>query len=234
MNSRNLLTAGILTLGLSSGAHAVLIDDFDGASGTVGAECTFGPTDETNGAPIGGTRTLSCSNETGFVTFGTIDSPAPTIDEVLSYAAVPGSKADPSVIWDAAGTGLGGLDLTLNNAEQFVFSVAFLDGPGGTYPPGNFAFTLEVVDTSLNTWSFAGDSGPNPLIDMDFVIPFSAGTGELSALKDADKISLLMTSNYLGVDFAIDSLSTEIPIPAPLALMGLGLLGIAGVRRRLA
>jgi len=54
MNSRNLLTAGILTLGLNSGAHAVLIDDFDGASGTVGAECTFGPTDETNGAPIGG------------------------------------------------------------------------------------------------------------------------------------------------------------------------------------
>ena len=124
------------------------------------------------------------------------------------------------------------IDLNVIDADGFVqktlvadlLNIADPDGRGGNGTVnGVFTFpfiTIEdVIAIDANTILVANDNN----------YPFSSG--RTPGLPDDNEIALIRLDRPLALDASL-VLAADVPEPASIAVLGLGLLGIAGLRRR--
>lgn len=154
------------------------------------------------------------------------------------------------------------LDITLDDSATpgiFTFSDSSffpLDGLGfgNQGRAHNYHFTLELTSDFTymagQTFSFTGDDDLWVFIDGELCIDLGGVHGAQSATCDLDTLGLTEGEDYqlslffaerhtsqsnFRVDTSIllrDPPTDDVPAPAALGLLGLGLAGLAGVRRR--
>ena len=192
-----------------------------------------------------GSSFLSFSNGTGVAATGVVrwDGSTSGSGVMDNVSAGPAGGVSISSIKE---TGTGGL--FFGNPAGGFFEVLVISSDLG------YDFTLEIF-TSATQWSsisltgalspqnFPGTLDTNiPLaafLDCTNAIPFpvtrcgSAGSVDFSNVG-AFQLIVNSTGKQLDVDLRLNSIGTSIPEPGSLALVGLGLLGVAGagLRRR--
>jgi len=151
----------------------------------------------------------------------------------LSISNEDGIDSDVYITWDGddnsanvTSNGLGGIDLTADGALGFYLSVLAIDL--------NVTITVEVWDTIGGQATYS-ETYANP-VDSDFY----AFTSFLP-LGDVDFTTVgaiqMRISGPTAYDARIDFLETrptgdDVPTPATVALIGLGLAGMGALRRR--
>jgi len=156
----------------------------------------------------------------GGVTITAPDNQVIVIDDYETFSATPSIRASS---WD------GGKTLTLT----FDSPVDFVSIYGGDYGGDSDRFSMTAYDTLSNQIAFA-DTGSFNGIDPNY--PVSGWRGDYRYLSvSADDIkSVALTQVTWGCMW--DNLNTT-PVPTPepttLLLLGLGLIGVAGIRKKM-
>lgn len=195
----------------------VVIDSFDVNSVTV-TEAS-GAVNVSGGTVIGGSRTLQTTGNSNTQIF---------TNGSLNIANPPsGGASVNTVLWDANGAGLGGLDLIEVDNDALQLTISFID-------IGTVTATFAVTETAAAggqtaTLAIAGlVAGTQGFLFTDFLNYASVDFTEVE--------SILMTINSpVNVDVVMDVVITRqgtgVPVPGTLALFGLGLTAV-GLRRR--
>ena len=229
MNFKKLAIPAVLAFGLVGQAAAVpfIIDDFSigqdsGAvlNGSPYTGSVIGPATSI----IGGQRDMTVTN------IGTGESRV-SIDGLtageLEVSNTSNANAIVEVLWDAAGAGLtdgsGGVDLTVSGVNSFL------------------SMFVTNIDLNQSVEFFISDSanagfestGPQNFVNAGvFQVPLASFT--IMDVSDVDAIKMVLSSSAVAWDGRVDFISTDerfVPVPAPLALMGLGILGLVSARR---
>jgi hypothetical protein len=174
---------------------------------------------------VGGFRTLELVEVLG--PGGTLSSSlvvdAGGVTDFLSYSNDSSTSSDAHVIWDANGTGLGGVDLTDGGLSSYL-SLEILD-----IDFGGIDMEFDITDTSANTASIMIDDaaiGIHQVVFSDFT---NFGGTDFEMI---DSITLHLhgaQAKDLDLDFVFTSGEiTPIPEPSTIILLGLGGLGMLG------
>lgn len=153
--------------------------------------------------------------------------------------------------------GLGGIDLTVGGATQleaivkyadlgfdYTITVWDMDGDRSSLsasvqfavPDGNTELAHYLFDwfNLANGTYCDGVSSPpsctDPLTELDFTIDRSGGAIDFTRIGALQL--LLENPNTTSVDFQLRAISTNVPEPATIALLGVGLLAAGGAVRR--
>jgi len=221
---------------MGGAANALTIDNFD--TGTQNLTKNDNTSTSSNVSGLAGTDTIGTTrklNLTGISGATAGLAAAAKIDvgdsNFFSVSNDPSVDSTVTVIWDADGgigadnvvktNGLGGADLTDGNTELgFVFDLIFIDL--------NVTIDLTVWDMAGNNDTFNHNF---PIAVDNYFIPFTEFVGVDPTNVGAIRLVLNGPAGWDAIFNIVDT-RTGIPVPAPLALIGLGLFGLGAVRRR--
>ncbi|MGF1500679.1 MAG: hypothetical protein ACFBSD_02595 [Paracoccaceae bacterium] len=228
MFNRKLIVGAAALALVASAAHAapVIIDDFVSESAVrvpaLGDQQTSGQFPAPSA--VGGERDLQVSRQAGSqaVELNTLSS------GILSFNNGVGSRGTAIIDWDGADDalgrdtdGLGGIDLTIGNLPAFVLNFEEVNV--------GVSYDFSVFDVDGNESVFGPIAVPTATEQTVLLAAFT-GTADFSRVGSI-RLTLQATQN--NADIAISRISVvNTPIPAPLALLTAGLIGLAFVGRR--
>lgn len=223
MHRKLVALAALLALASSSARADLVIDDF-GSSAQSATVTGLGSTSSTTAAAVlGGTRTLFLD-----VTDNPLNrSAVASVDTTTGYFFLEtgaGVGANGSIVYDAGGTGLGGVNLA-SFGSQFTFDVVFGDA--------SLALGIQVTDTLGGTDTVTLSTPGVGLVNFVFGnfsgVDFSsiASVAVLFSAPDGADLAL----NFVGVTGGTN-VPPVVPEPTSAGLMGLGVVGLIFAARR--
>ncbi|NKB20267.1 MAG: PEP-CTERM sorting domain-containing protein [Alphaproteobacteria bacterium] len=217
----------------SGSANAAIIDTFDDTQ-TISGVSPGSPFTETiaGGTILGGDRTVTVDQVGGSGTVYRVNNPGQLGTMVIDGDA---GNSITTVLYDGTGSGFASTDFTaggddgirivgLQSDFQIAIQVDVTDSVGGS---------SQITDPGF---FFVGAATNLDLLYSSFTT--TAGSG--ADFTDVTQISFTFTTANGAEDLQIDFFGTSntvpditIPEPSALAFLGLGLIGLAGYRRRL-
>lgn len=215
--------AAVAGLLLAPGAQALMVDTFDDAAFQfVHTGVQPGPVTTASANALGGWRTL----------WATASGPGATQAYVYygayNHGQSAGTPGTSTVLWDAAGGGLGGVDLTEGGvSDHFALEVRSRDA-------GDLSLAVTVTDTHGATAQVNHDAFSTGTLWT----PFAEFAGV--DLTRVERIALQVTAGA-AVDLSLDHFATAsgipdlapaaVPLPPSVALLSAALALLAGVGR---
>ncbi|MFC3713472.1 PEP-CTERM sorting domain-containing protein [Sphingoaurantiacus capsulatus] len=189
-------------------------------SGGCNSNYTVGTTGSTSGCTgFGPYNSFTNPTEGSYAAYNSLDGSAGSTYAISQTVLLPNAIGDATISWsDAAGGGAG-----WNWAQPRTFSVDLFNGAaliGNVY---NATFTNNGGAGFFQNWTVRS---------IDVMSLLSGFGGQSVTLRFSNFIPQTSTG---PASFAIDNVSfdaTAVPEPAMLGLFGLGVAGLAGLRRR--
>lgn len=222
------LATGVMlavAMGAANQASAFSIDTFDTTAQSVFSVGSLQTDGLTASEAIGGYRELSLATSGGLSSMS-VDS-IPTFGS-LALSNNSGVSSTASVLWNANGVGLGGLDLTDSGASTaLLLAISGID-------QGSVVINFTVTETS----GAGGESASLSLSGLGIgtqTFLFSTFTNfanvDFTAV-DAIKMDIIAgNASDLTLDL-VETNDTQLPEPSSLILMGLGFASFSALRKR--